>query len=464
MASARGDGSQGSPDVLVIGAGVIGSAIAYELSRRGLSTLNLDVLPSAGYGSTSNSSAIVRFGYSTLPGVAMAWEGLHYWRDWPGYLGVEGGPHGSGPHETDPHGTDPHRTERDDLARMVSCGMALLHTPTGFAAKVLPLFDTLGIPYEHWDAAELERRLPLVDARVMGPPAPVDSEDFWRDPGGPLEGAVWTPDAGYVSDPQLASRNLQQAAQALGARFRFHAEVVGIDRAHDRVAGVTLADGSVVRAPVVVNAAGPDSARVNKLAGLAGTMSIGTRPMRQEVHHLPSPVGSDGRRLECVLSDDDTGVYVRPEAGTMLAVGSLEPACDELEWLDDPDDYQRTVSPAGWERQTLRLARRLPELRIPNRPLGIVGIYDVSDDWIPIYDRTDLDGFYVAIGTSGNQFKNAPVAGAAMAELIVRVEGGHDHETDPVRFRGPYTGLELDLGSFSRNRPINRDSSFSVNG
>ena len=91
----------------------------------------------------------------------------------------------------------------------------------------------------------------------------------------------------------------------------------------------------------------------------------------------------------------------------MLAVGSLEPACDELEWLDDPDDYQRTVSPAGWERQTLRLARRIPELRIPNRPLGIVGIYDVADDWIPIYDRTALPGFYVAIGTSGNQFKNA---------------------------------------------------------
>ncbi len=447
MASARDDGPQGAPDVVVIGAGVIGSAIAYELSRRGRSTLNLDALPSAGYGSTSNSSAIVRFGYSTLSGVAMAWEGLHYWRDWPGYLGLDG-----------------ERGHDHELARMVSCGMALLDTSTGFAAKVVPLFDELAIPYEHWDAAELERRLPLVDARVMGPPAPVDSDDFWREPGGPLAGAVWTPDAGYVSDPQLASRNLQHAAQALGARFRFHADVVGIERRHDRVCGVTLADGTVVTAPVVVNAAGPDSARVNKLAGLAGTMAIGTRPMRQEVHHLPSPVGPDGHGLECVVSDDDTGVYVRPEAGSMLAVGSLEPACDELEWLEDPDSYQRTVSPAGWERHTLRLARRMPELRIPNRPLGVVGIYDVSDDWIPIYDRTDLDGFYVAIGTSGNQFKNAPFAGAAMAELIVRVEDGHDHETDPVRVRGPYTGMELDLGFFSRNRPINRDSSFSVNG
>ena len=106
------------------------------------------------------------------------------------------------------------------------------------------------------------------------------------------------PDAGYVNDPQLAARNLQHAAEALGARFRFRTEVVGIERDDERVTGVTLADGNVVRAPVVVNVAGPDSARVNRLAGLGGTMTIGTRPMRQEVHHVPSPVGPDGRVLE----------------------------------------------------------------------------------------------------------------------------------------------------------------------
>jgi len=30
---------------------------------------------------------------------------------------------------------------------------------------------------------------------------------------------------------------------------------------------------------------------------------------------------------------------------------------------------------------------------------------DVSDDWIPIYDKSDLKGYYQAIGTSGNQFR-----------------------------------------------------------
>jgi sarcosine oxidase subunit beta len=94
----------------------------------------------------------------------------------------------------------------------------------------------------------------------------------------------------------------------------------------------------------------------------------------------------------------------------------------------------------------------------------VVDLYDVADDWIPIYDRTDLDGFYVAIGTSGNQFKNAGVAGHCVAELIAAVEGGYDHDGDPLIVRGRYTDLPLRLGSFSRNREINPDSSFSVNG
>ena len=63
-----------SYDAIIIGAGVIGAAIGYELSKTGRRTLNIDKLPAAGYGSTSNTCAIIRFGYSTYDGVAMAWD------------------------------------------------------------------------------------------------------------------------------------------------------------------------------------------------------------------------------------------------------------------------------------------------------------------------------------------------------------------------------------------------------
>ena len=70
----------------------------------------------------------------------------------------------------------------------------------------------------------------------------------------------------------------------------------------------------------------------------------------------------------------------------------------------------------------------------------------------------------MAIGTSGNQFKNAPVAGAMMAELIETCEGGRDHDREPVQFRLAHIDRTVDVGFYSRRREINPESSFSVLG
>ena len=69
-----------SYDAVVIGAGVIGAAIGLELARAGRKTLNIDKLPAAGYGPTSNSCAIIRVHYSTLDGTALAYDGYFYWK------------------------------------------------------------------------------------------------------------------------------------------------------------------------------------------------------------------------------------------------------------------------------------------------------------------------------------------------------------------------------------------------
>ena len=65
-----------SYDAVVIGAGIIGTAVGFELSKRGWKTLNIDSLPAAGYGSTGASCAIIRVHYSTLDGCAFAYEVL----------------------------------------------------------------------------------------------------------------------------------------------------------------------------------------------------------------------------------------------------------------------------------------------------------------------------------------------------------------------------------------------------
>ncbi len=430
-------------DAIIVGAGIIGAAVAFELAKKGYSTLNLDKLPASGYGSTSNSCAIVRAHYSTYDGVAMAYEGFSYWKDWAGYLDAE---------------------DERGHALYMQCGTVLFMLDGGHHEKVLPLFDQVDVPYEVWDNETLAERVPFFEHGTHGEPCRPEDDRFWAEPEGELIGALFTPDSGYVSDPQLATHNLQRAAEAVGGEFRFNAEVADVRRADGRVAGITLSDGTGIDAPIVVNVAGPHSFVINRMAGVYESMNIKTRALRHEVHHVPSPAGIDYEDDGLHTSDSDLAIYVRPESGNNILIGSEDPACDDQVWVDDPDDYDNVVSDAQWNAQVLRLARRMPTLGVPNEKKGIVDLYDVSDDWIPIYDRTDLDGFYVAIGSSGNQFKNAPVAGYCMAELIDAIENGHDHDTDPLVVTGVYTGLEMNMGFYRRNREINPNSSFSVNG
>ncbi|MCX4835042.1 FAD-binding oxidoreductase [Streptomyces sp. NBC_01016] len=100
-----------------------------------------------------------------------------------------------------------------------------------------------------------------------------------------------------------------------------------------------------------------------------------------------------------MISDMDLGTYMRPETGGNLLIGGTEPECDPLEWIEDPDAANPNPTVERFESQVTRAARRFPDLTVPNRPQGVAGVYDVADDWTPIYDKTALPGFYVAIGT-----------------------------------------------------------------
>jgi sarcosine oxidase subunit beta len=278
-----------------------------------------------------------------------------------------------------------------------------------------------------------------------------------------IDGAIFTPLAGYVTDPQLSCHNVQRAAESHGAEFRFNTEVADIRKEGNRVKGITLKSGEEIDAPVVVNVAGPHSFIINRMAGVEDDMNIKTKAMRQEVCHVPSPEGFDYEKDGCVASDGDIGCYSRPEVGNHILIGSEDPDCDTLEYVD-PDNYNQELTEAQWKAQVYRMAKRLPSLPIPNQMQGIVDLYDASDDWIPLYDKTKLDGYYMAIGTSGNQYKNAPVVGKMMTELIARCEAGHDHDADPIQYKMEITGRIINLAFYSRKREINPESSFSVIG
>ena len=142
------------------------------------------------------------------------------------------------------------------------------------------------------------------------------------------------------------------------------------------------------------------------------------------------------------------------EVGGKVLIGGQEPACDVPEYVPDPDACREALSD-NWTSLVYRAALRMPGLRVPNTAQGIVAMYDVTEDWMPVYDKSALEGYFMAIGTSGNQFKNAGVAGRLMRELIEASEGGRDLDASPLQFRlqrvpGEHT---IDTATFSRRRP-----------
>jgi sarcosine oxidase subunit beta len=429
-------------DAVIIGSGIIGCCLGFELAKKGYKTLNVDRLPAAGYGSTSNSCAIIRLHYSTPEGVAMAREGYYYWIDWPKYLQAD---------------------DENGLAKYVNTGALIIKTKRnqGLACVVANL-KALGVAYQELDADEISEILPVVDTRRFAPVKRIDDPSFGEPTGEAVEGAVYVPESGYVTDPKQSTHNVQRAAEAGGGDFSLNTEVIGITTEAGRVTGVLLKDGTSIQTPIVVNVAGPHSYLINRMAGVEETMKVKTRAIRVEVCHVPAPEGFDYENKGMMLSDGDIGNYSRPEVGNHILIGSEEPDCDELQYVD-PDDYNKNLSDQ-WTAQVMRQAQRIKGLPIPNQPKGIVDLYDKSDDWIPIYDKSDLPGYYMAIGTSGNQYKNAPVVGAMMADLIHKCEAGHDHDIDPVRFEMKYTRRAFNVGFFSRLRQIHTDSSFSVIG
>lgn len=66
-------------DVVIIGGGVMGASIALELSRHGRKVVVIDKGGAVGAGSTSASSAIIRFTYSNFNTILMAWENAQHW-------------------------------------------------------------------------------------------------------------------------------------------------------------------------------------------------------------------------------------------------------------------------------------------------------------------------------------------------------------------------------------------------
>ena len=97
---------------------MIGSAVALELARTGKRVIVVDRLPGPGSGSTSASSAIIRYSYTTRDPILTSWEAAQMWFDWEGHLGC----------------VDP-----DGMARFIECANLIFRTTGYDGTPILPV-------------------------------------------------------------------------------------------------------------------------------------------------------------------------------------------------------------------------------------------------------------------------------------------------------------------------------------
>ena len=394
--------SRETADVVVVGGGIIGLCIAYQISRRdSRRVVVLEKAHNVGEGSTGASSAILRQRYTHSDAIKVARDGRLVYADWAGFTGLDEPRAGF------------HRT-----GVLWMMGESKVE-----ASAVAAVMSALGVAVGVLDASGVTEHFPSLSTCNEPLDLTFETDHACEDHDG---GFLFEEEGGYF-DPVSACQDLLEACRREGVDVRFRHAVDAVRTTGGRVDGVHLADGSVIDAPVVVNAAGPWGPALARMAGLDWEWNM--YPIRAQVIYREWP--SEVRGPLPVVGDDSGGIYFRPEtAGAQILVGSIREE-DELERIDEPDHFNQSIDAAFKDTKIHALHHRIPSLPYRGSITGVAGLYTMNaDDVHPVIGPTAVEGFVVANGFSGHGFKEAPSVGSMIAQWLTGITLADDTDAD----------------------------------
>ncbi|MCB9443521.1 MAG: FAD-binding oxidoreductase [Ardenticatenaceae bacterium] len=355
-------------DVIIIGAGIMGSATAFELAKRGLKVALLDK-KGVGAGGTGQSSAIIRQHYSKEITIRMAKHSLGVFQNFTDLVGGE-------------------------------CGF----TQTGFLL-VADTKDMDGLKANIALQQKLGIKTELIDQEMIHKLMPaLKTSD--------LVAAAFEPESGYA-DPYLTVTSYANAAKRESAALFQDTPVTGIRFDGGKVSGVDTPKGSF-NAPLVLNSTGAWSAQVAKMAGV----TIPIDSCRVQVAFFRRPAGHEAGHP--VFADFINATYFRSETGGLTLVGLVDP--DEANAIVDPDNFREGMDDDFVMDVGERLVRRFPVMEQSQVTGGYASLYAITPDWYPIIDELiPGSGFYVCSGFSGHGFKLGPAVSVMMADRLTGV-------------------------------------------
>ncbi|ANY63302.1 amino acid dehydrogenase [Comamonas aquatica] len=355
-------------DAIVVGAGVIGSSVAYHLARLGCTKVLVLDRTQIGAGTTSQSSGILRTHYSVIENVRLAQSSWRIFNDFANYLGDE-----------------------EASAGLVKSGY-LIAAPDG--TKLEPLRAALeaqraqGIELNYLDAKQATTLLPIArfdDAALIG----------------------FEPEAGFA-DAYLVATSFARSARRLGVKIMENVEVHSLIREDGKVTGVETSEGRF-HAPVVVSAQNIWATDIERWTGIA-------TPVKAERHAVLALEGPEAYTFKMPVYKDlgSPGMlYCRSYGGNQMLVS--EGIVGET--LSLPDNEQGDISMDYMVEVGAQAADRFPSFETAGVASSWTGVYDVTPDWNPVLGRLpDVPGLVVGYGFSGHGFKLSPAVGLLLAQ------------------------------------------------
>lgn len=373
-------------DVVVVGGGVIGKAISYELGKRDVcvSCVSLDHF-SAGSASTAAGAMLGVLGEVTAAAdTALDHDELHFrgaaGKRYPEFLA----------------------RLAEDSSVHVSAGRG-----TFIVGNAVNEADWKNVAAIQAAAGELGLRFETVDPRAVPGLRPARGYE-------PVA-TMFLPDEGFLDSWRLMEA-LEAAMDRMGHVTLVRAEAQSVVTGHNRVAGVRLADGSLIKASHVILANGVGvQPLLDDLGPLAGTLprllpGKGVSLVVDNVDDtFPHVIRTPNRDFAC-------GSHVVPRGGGSLYLGATNR-------VSATPGSSPSVTPGEVHGLLHSLIHEI-NVRIRTASLSTqrYGLRPLASDGYPLVGPTAIDGLSVATGTYRNGILMAPAIAEVIAALVTGTE------------------------------------------
>lgn len=341
-------------DTIIIGAGSVGTPLAWQLAEAGQKVLVLDQFASAGQGSNKEAIGGIRATHSDPAKIQIGLKSLEIFSNWK-------------------------ETHGDDLGwEQGGYSFVAYHAREEQILKELLVTQKrFGLDVDWYDASALLEIIPSLN------------------PDG-LIGGTFSPGDGSAS-PMLSVLAFERRAKSLGADFHYNETVTAIECDNGRVSGVKTDQGAY-QAALVVNAAGPWAKQVAALAGVE-------LPVEPDSHEggITEPVAQFlGPMVVDIHPTEDSANYYFYQHHTGQIIFCITPNPP----IVGTDRRETSVFLPQVAKRMIGIMPRLKNIKVRRTWRGL---YPMTPDGAPIVGEVEgLPGYLNAVGMCGQGYMLGP--------------------------------------------------------